>query len=31
MQVDVYYIHAPDASVDLEDQLKGINEAHKAG
>ncbi|KAJ7867727.1 aldehyde reductase [Mycena olivaceomarginata] len=29
--VDVYYIHAPDASLDLEDQLKGINEAHKAG
>ncbi|KAJ7822276.1 aldehyde reductase [Mycena olivaceomarginata] len=22
--------HAPDASLDLEDQLKGINEAHKA-
>ncbi|KAJ7819935.1 aldehyde reductase [Mycena olivaceomarginata] len=29
--VDVYYIHAPDATVELEDQLKGINEAHKAG
>ncbi|KAJ7809083.1 aldehyde reductase [Mycena olivaceomarginata] len=29
--VDVYYIHAPDASLDLEDQLKGINEAYKAG
>ncbi|KAF7347247.1 Aldehyde reductase like protein [Mycena venus] len=29
--VDVYYIHAPDASVELEDQLKGINEAYKAG
>ncbi|KAJ7239799.1 NADP-dependent oxidoreductase domain-containing protein [Mycena haematopus] len=29
--VDVYYIHAPDASVELEDQLKGITEAYKAG
>ncbi|KAF7347255.1 Aldo-ket-red domain-containing protein [Mycena venus] len=29
--VDVYYIHAPDPSLNLEDQLKGINEAHKAG
>ncbi|KAJ7359418.1 NADP-dependent oxidoreductase domain-containing protein [Mycena albidolilacea] len=29
--VDIYYIHAPDASVDLEDQLKGINDAYKAG
>ncbi|KAJ7300759.1 aldehyde reductase [Mycena albidolilacea] len=29
--VDVYYIHAPDPSLDLEDQLKGINEAYKAG
>ncbi|KAK7063689.1 aldehyde reductase [Favolaschia claudopus] len=29
--VDVFYIHAPDATVDLEDQLKGINEAYKAG
>jgi len=29
--VDVYYIHAPDPSVELEDQLKGINEAYKAG
>ncbi|KAJ6518774.1 aldehyde reductase [Mycena sanguinolenta] len=29
--VDVYYIHAPDPSVDLEDQLKGINAAYKAG
>ncbi|KAF7365148.1 Aldehyde reductase [Mycena venus] len=29
--VDVYYLHAPDASLDLEDQLKGINEAYKAG
>ncbi|KAJ6561908.1 aldehyde reductase [Mycena capillaripes] len=30
-QVDVFYIHAPDPAIDLEDQLKGINEAHKAG
>ncbi|KAJ7174842.1 NADP-dependent oxidoreductase domain-containing protein [Mycena filopes] len=30
-QVDVYYIHAPDASVPLEDQLRGINTAYKAG
>ncbi|KAJ7200233.1 NADP-dependent oxidoreductase domain-containing protein [Mycena haematopus] len=29
--VDVYYIHAPDPSVELEDQLKGINEAYTAG
>ncbi|KAF7337784.1 Aldo/keto reductase [Mycena sanguinolenta] len=29
--VDVYYLHAPDASVELEDQLKGINEAYTAG
>ncbi|KAJ6499159.1 NADP-dependent oxidoreductase domain-containing protein [Mycena sanguinolenta] len=29
--VDVYYLHAPDPSVELEDQLKGINEAYKAG
>ncbi|KAJ7174843.1 NADP-dependent oxidoreductase domain-containing protein [Mycena filopes] len=30
-QVDVYHIHAPDASVPLEDQLRGINTAYKAG
>ncbi|KAF7347287.1 Aldehyde reductase [Mycena venus] len=29
--LDVFYIHAPDPSVELEDQLKGINEAYKAG
>ncbi|KAK7018462.1 aflatoxin B1 aldehyde reductase member 4 [Favolaschia claudopus] len=29
--LDIYYIHAPDASLDLEDQLKGINDAYKAG
>ncbi|KAJ6516480.1 aldehyde reductase [Mycena sanguinolenta] len=29
--VDVFYIHKPDPSVDLEDQLKGINAAHAAG
>ncbi|KAK7017692.1 NADP-dependent oxidoreductase domain-containing protein [Favolaschia claudopus] len=30
-QVDVFYLHAPDDSLDLEDQLKGINEAYQAG
>ncbi|KAJ6551467.1 aldehyde reductase [Mycena capillaripes] len=30
-KVDVFYIHAPDPSVELEEQLKGINEAYKAG
>ncbi|KAK7018463.1 aldehyde reductase [Favolaschia claudopus] len=29
--LDIFYIHAPDASLDLEDQLKGINDAYKAG
>ncbi|KAK7022090.1 aldehyde reductase [Favolaschia claudopus] len=29
--VDIYYIHAPDPSLDLEDMLKGVNEAFKAG
>ena len=27
----MYYIHATDATADVEDQLKGINEAYKAG
>jgi len=27
----VFYIHAPDSSIELEDQLKGINDAYKAG
>lgn len=31
MQVDVYYIHCPDSSLDLADMLKGINDAYKAG
>ena len=31
MQVDVYYIHCPDPSLDLADMLKGINDAYKAG
>jgi aflatoxin B1 aldehyde reductase len=31
MQVDVYYIHCPDPSLDLTDMLKGINDAYKAG
>ncbi|KAJ7167131.1 aldehyde reductase [Mycena filopes] len=30
-QVDVFYIHAPDVSVPLEDQLKGINIAYTEG
>ena len=30
-QVDVYYIHAPDPTLDLGDMLSGIHEAHKAG
>ncbi|KAF7378163.1 Aldehyde reductase [Mycena sanguinolenta] len=29
--VDVYYIHVPDSSVDLEDQLKGISTAYAMG
>ncbi|KAJ7232188.1 NADP-dependent oxidoreductase domain-containing protein [Mycena haematopus] len=29
--VDVYYIHAPDPAIELEEQLAGINEAYKAG
>jgi aflatoxin B1 aldehyde reductase len=31
VQVDVYYIHCPDPSLDLADMLKGINNAYKAG
>ncbi|KAJ7167114.1 aldehyde reductase [Mycena filopes] len=30
-QLDVFYIHAPDASTPLEDQLKGINTAYTEG
>ncbi|KAJ7134172.1 NADP-dependent oxidoreductase domain-containing protein [Mycena filopes] len=30
-QLDIFYIHAPDASVPLEDQLLGVNIAYKAG
>ncbi|PNS18515.1 hypothetical protein CAC42_5054 [Sphaceloma murrayae] len=30
-QVDVFYIHAPDHSVPLEDTLAGVNEVFKAG
>ncbi|KAJ7714899.1 NADP-dependent oxidoreductase domain-containing protein [Mycena metata] len=30
-KLDIFYIHAPDASVPLEDQLQGINTAYKAG
>ncbi|KAK7013322.1 aldehyde reductase [Favolaschia claudopus] len=29
--VDIYYMHAPDPGVPLEDTLKGIHLAHKAG
>ncbi|KAF7355508.1 Aldehyde reductase [Mycena sanguinolenta] len=29
--VDVYYIHAPDPAIELEEQLHAINEAYKAG
>ncbi|KAJ7300761.1 putative aldehyde reductase [Mycena albidolilacea] len=29
--VNVYYIHAPDPSPDLEDQFEGINKMYKAG
>lgn len=29
--VDVYYIHAPDAKVPLEDTLEGINDVYKSG
>lgn len=31
MQVDVYYIHAPDRRIPFEDTLAGINELYKAG
>lgn len=31
MQVDVYYIHCPDPSLDVSDMLKGIGDAYKAG
>ncbi|KAJ7167040.1 NADP-dependent oxidoreductase domain-containing protein [Mycena filopes] len=30
-KVDVFYIHGPDASTPLEDQLKGINTAYTEG
>ena len=29
--VDIYYIHAPDADAPLEDTLAGINEVYKKG
>lgn len=31
VQVDIFYIHAPDDSVPIADTLAGINEIHKAG
>jgi len=30
-KVDIFYLHAPDASVPLSDTLAGINEIHKQG
>ena len=30
-QVDVFYMHSPDASIPLEETLEAINEIHKAG
>ncbi|RMD40362.1 hypothetical protein DV735_g4767, partial [Chaetothyriales sp. CBS 134920] len=30
-QVDVFYIHAPDKNVPLEDTLAGVNEVYKSG
>ncbi|KAJ7167091.1 aldehyde reductase [Mycena filopes] len=30
-KVDVFYMHAPDPTTDLEDQLKGINTAYTEG
>jgi aflatoxin B1 aldehyde reductase len=30
-QVDVYYLHAPDPAVAIEETLKGINEVYKEG
>ncbi|KAF7337476.1 Aldehyde reductase like protein [Mycena sanguinolenta] len=29
--MDIYYLHAPDSSVEMEDQLRGIDEAYKEG
>ena len=31
MQLDIYYIHAPDPSLPLEDMLEGVQEAYKEG
>ena len=31
IQVDVYYLHAPDPRVPLQDTLSGINELHQQG
>lgn len=30
-QMDIFYIHSPDASLDLKDQLSGIQEAYEEG
>lgn len=30
-QLDIYYIHAPDTSLPIEEMLKGIHDAHQAG
>lgn len=29
--VDIYYLHAPDADTKIEDTLEGVNEVHKTG
>lgn len=31
LQVDIFYIHAPDSSVPISETLAGINEVYKAG
>lgn len=31
LQVDIFYLHAPDASVPLSSTLAGVNEVHKSG
>lgn len=30
-QFDIFYIHAPDASIPIEETLAGVDQAHKAG
>lgn len=31
LQVDVFYLHAPDKTVPIEDTLEGVNEVYKLG